>query len=1185
MTIVQTSLLGLAIALIVALLAALLGPLFIDWSYYRPTFEAQASRLLGLPVRVNGPIDVRLLPTPSLLLNRIEIGADAARQPLRADALGVELALGGLMRGQIRASELRLVGPDAALHLDRDGRLDILNTASGLNLGDVSIERLRIEDARLTLSDAASGGQVKLDKLWFSGEVRSLGNAVFKGEGKAVFDGEGYGYRISTSRTENDETRIRLAVEPSHLPLLVESEGVLSFAGQVPRFEGSLTLARLAAAMLADGRAAIAEPWQVTARLNATPASALFEQLDLQYGPEERALKLGGTAEVKFGAAPQAEAVFSARQVDLDRALADSEQTQREPVAAIQTLTRILGNLWRPNLPLRIGFGIDSLTLGGANLQALRGDLAADAEGWILTDMELRAPGFTQARFGGRLSSVDRGSAFSGSLDIGSRDPKMFLAWLEGRNETPSGNATPMQGRGEVTIAPGRLAIENLVFDIGRKPLQGRLLYLYGARDEKNEGKTRFEAELKAAEADFDALMALAAVLKDRNFERPDEIAVALDIARARFAGLDASQAQIKASLDGSGIRIERLDIGDFGGMRIAGHGALDIAATPPHGDIQIALEGRDLSGAIALAEQFAPGSAQMLRALPAKTGPVSLRGNLAVAGIDGKTGQSEAKFDLDGKLGAGRLALKGGLTGAPEDSAAPRFDRIRFGALQLDAMMESEDAGALLRLAGLEGFVAAKPGAGRATLTAKGPLTGELQVEARLAAPNLDAQAKGGIRLFGERSGGFDLAVVKADIAPLLQQKQTVPLSFSARANLSETKLQFDALSARIHDRPLKGGGSLTFASPPVIDGAFETDSIDLPAMLAVLRGLPADGVLFSEEPFGRSPDLRLKGDLAFRAKRVSLSETLGVNGVEGSLRLSPETIAVALAQGEFARGRLSGEFVSGKTPDGTSVRAQFQLKGADAASFAPGTPPQWSGRFDLNAELEGVGLSPKALAGSLNGSGMLSVNEARITGLDPKAFASAIRAVDQGLPLDANRVRDVVMPALNGGALSVRTLEAPFTITAGQVRLGILLVQAEGAELGVSGFADLREQRLESRILLTGTTDENTAGRPDIAMQIKGPFAAPARSIDVSSLTGWLALRAVEQQSKKLELIERGAADARSPVMETATPATANPAVKSDIQPGAPVSSAPSPRARPAAPRKPQSLPPPINLTPRPF
>ena len=71
----QTTLLGLAIAIILALVAALVGPLLIDWGGYRSVFEAEASHLIGVDVRVTGAIDARLLPSPQLMLHDIEIGA------------------------------------------------------------------------------------------------------------------------------------------------------------------------------------------------------------------------------------------------------------------------------------------------------------------------------------------------------------------------------------------------------------------------------------------------------------------------------------------------------------------------------------------------------------------------------------------------------------------------------------------------------------------------------------------------------------------------------------------------------------------------------------------------------------------------------------------------------------------------------------------------------------------------------------------------------------------------------------------------------------------------------------------------------------------------------------------------------------------------------------------------------
>ena len=50
----QTTLLGLAIAFIIALIAALIVPYFVDWNQFRPQFEAEASKVIGAPVRVAG---------------------------------------------------------------------------------------------------------------------------------------------------------------------------------------------------------------------------------------------------------------------------------------------------------------------------------------------------------------------------------------------------------------------------------------------------------------------------------------------------------------------------------------------------------------------------------------------------------------------------------------------------------------------------------------------------------------------------------------------------------------------------------------------------------------------------------------------------------------------------------------------------------------------------------------------------------------------------------------------------------------------------------------------------------------------------------------------------------------------------------------------------------------------------
>ena len=118
-------------------------------------------------------------------------------------------------------------------------------------------------------------------------------------------------------------------------------------------------------------------------------------------------------------------------------------------------------------------------------------------------------------------------------------------------------------------------------------------------------------------------------------------------------------------------------------------------------------------------------------------------------------------------------------------------------------------------------------------------------------------------------------------------------------------------------------------------------------------------------------------------------------------------------------------------RSADGLDARGRIALAGADAAAVLPGEGrPVVTGRVGLQAEFEGSGLSPASLIGSLSGTGTITLEDAQISGLDPKAFNAAIRAVDQGLAIDAPKIRDIVATVLDGGALAVPRLDATVAI-----------------------------------------------------------------------------------------------------------------------------------------------------------
>jgi AsmA-like protein len=485
---VQTTLLGLAIAIILALTAALVGPHFVDWNQYRAEFETNASAYVGVPVRVGGDIDVRILPVPSLVLHRVEVGPRGERPKLRADVLDIKLALGPLFKGELNAAELRLVGPEFRVALDRSGRIEAPVPGGFGSRDTVSIERLSIQDGRAVLADAATGSQLAVNALAFDGEVRSL-RGPFRGEGSFISGGERYGYRLTSGRVgDNASAKLRFSLEPSHQPLSIETDGTLTFDKGAPSFEGTLALRRTAKGALRGGEPE--QPWSVTSRLKATRTGAVFEQAELQYGTDARAIKLNGSAEVAFENRLRLTGALVARQIDLDRALDLPEAAKRFPITAVGQLSQGLRSAVRFPGTARLSLSADGVTFAGAGLTAVSADIEDRGEGWTLDKIEFRAPGLTQVSLSGRLTPTRQGTAaFNGAVGLETAQPQAFLSWLQGGADVSLAGIGSLQLIGDVAADSERFAIERLRGDIDRRKIEGRLIYAFAGNGRRHRAR------------------------------------------------------------------------------------------------------------------------------------------------------------------------------------------------------------------------------------------------------------------------------------------------------------------------------------------------------------------------------------------------------------------------------------------------------------------------------------------------------------------------------------------------------------------------------------------------------------------------------------------------------------------------------------------------------------------------
>src|SRR6185312_4625978 len=120
--------------------------------------------------------------------------------------------------------------------------------------------------------------------------------------------------------------------------------------------------------------------------------------------------------------------------------------------------------------------------------------------------------------------------------------------------------------------------------------------------------------------------------------------------------------------------------------------------------------------------------------------------------------------------------------------------------------------------------------------------------------------------------------------------------------------------------------------------------------------------------------------------------------------------------------------------------------------------------------------------------------------------------------------KIRDLAGNALDSGELPVTAAQGEITVSAGQARLSNASVSGKGADASLAGSLDFTNGNLDLRVVLSGPS-ENNGPRPDIFVALRGPLNAPSRTIDASALTGWLTMRNIERQSRRLESIEGAA------------------------------------------------------------
>jgi hypothetical protein len=1212
---VQTTLLGLAIAFIIALIAALVGPYFIDWGQFRPQFEAEATQVIGAPVRVSGALDARLLPTPSLRLRSVVVGGANDLGKVRADKLDVEFSLGSLMRGEWRATELTINGMALDLGLDSQGRIDWPASTGKFNLGSLAIDRLNLT-GRIALHDAASRGTLELNDIAFSGDVRSLAGAV-RGDGNFTLSGTRYPFRVSSGQSgDGGGTRIHLNLDPGARALSADLDGVLSFEARTPRFEGALVLAAPAGPK-AKRNEASPTPWRISARIKADHAAAKLEQVETSYGSEEIALKFAGQADIRFGASPLLHAALTARQLDADKFAAKENAKDNnavEPLRLLPGLRALLVAIPQAPIPAQIEFSSEQIMLGGRPLQNLVADLHADTKSdlksWSIDRLDFRAPGTTRVSLSGAIAQAGPSGSFKGALNVESSDPDTLMAWLQGRGEVTYRSQKPLRLRGDVSVAANRVAIDAMNAEIDGGALEGRV----AVSNQTAGGGSRVDAELKAERLDLDAATAFARSLAGPQAEWPDQAQLSLDIGRATSAGEELRPFTAKLGYGPNTISLDQLKIGDAGGVTMEGGGSFDRGNAT--GKLALNASSPSLAQITGLIAPLAPALATRLNAMEAAAGPAHLKLTLDLDKNSEHADRANARavFDFD----APQLKGVATLTAKP-DIAAMRgidLDALRRSEIGVEAKLSSERGRSLLALAGLDRAIAAE-GPMQFEASATGIWQAPLRLKVKMSGTGLDAEAQGTAELWTpEPKANLNLKVRAANLAPLFDLKPSDTLaqkvSLSSHMALAGNKLTFDDLDSAMSGSRLRGRVALTLDDEKNIEGEVGLDTLDLaPAFALAIGAMGRDAT----EPLGAGVLRGWRGRIAFQALRGELPGGGELRPVSGAVKSDGQSLTFDAIKGTIGGGEATASIDARPTANGITLNARVELKSVDGAALHYRALAMPAGRASMQMTLASQGRSASALTGALSGNGTVTLESARVAGLDPRAFDAAIRASDDGRATDDVKLRQIVEPVLSAGALSVASAQIPFTIRDGRIRISATTLDAEGGRAIISGGYDIPADQADIRASLASTAAGPAASRPEIQLFAAGTPDALDRTVDVAALSSWLAVRAIDRETRRLDSIERGdpptAAPASLPPPGAAPPPAAPPSAgaTSAVPSGQPLPEAPipgrdprklPPRPKVSAPRPPAAppspnappvvsqqaapLPPPIEVRPAP-
>lgn len=232
--------------------AALVGPSFVDWNKYKPQIISQIENATGLNVKIDGDLGLGIFPSPHVTVNDLTIAAPKKQQfenILVMKTADINVALIPLLQKKVEIDSVRLVQPVVKVEMMADGTpswtiektkqvadevveapaeqiIEPAETAKNDALDSISLEELEIVDGEFVYYDHRTKASHSAQNVNVILKADSL-KGPFDLEGDMVIDGKKIEMTAETGRLPTGDEALKVLAELS----LPDADTSVSFNG------------------------------------------------------------------------------------------------------------------------------------------------------------------------------------------------------------------------------------------------------------------------------------------------------------------------------------------------------------------------------------------------------------------------------------------------------------------------------------------------------------------------------------------------------------------------------------------------------------------------------------------------------------------------------------------------------------------------------------------------------------------------------------------------------------------------------------------------------------------------------------------------------------------------------------------------------------------------------------------